>query len=94
LLFIGVAFSNEKTSEGCKIDEARLVKIRNNAIEICNQVLMDYEVKSSYPPSILALSCIQVSRQMNLLPSLPHSLLALLSLDDIDTLNACTEVLL
>jgi len=35
-MFMGVVLSNEKTSDGYKIDEARLVKIRTVAYEICN----------------------------------------------------------
>ena len=39
LLYMGVVVAEEKTIEGCKIDEARLEKVRANAYGFCLEAI-------------------------------------------------------
>ena len=39
LLYMGVVVAEEKTVEGCKIDEARLEKVRANAYGFCLEAI-------------------------------------------------------
>ena len=39
LLCMGVVVAEEKTIDGCKIDEARLDKVRSNAYDLCLEAI-------------------------------------------------------
>ena len=95
LLYMGVVVAEEKTIEGCKIDEARLEKVRANAYGFCLEAIQDYDLKSTFSPQVIGLSCIQASRRLNLLPPLPTSFFTLISLsEDYEAVLGCADLLL
>lgn len=94
-MYMGVVLAEEKTIEGCKIDDARLEKVRANAYGFCLEAILDYDLKSTFSPQVIGLSCVQASRRLNLLPPLPTSFFTLLSLsEDYEAVHGCADLLL